>query len=360
MYFRLLFLGMFSATAFSYADSVADLDKLLLNRDVPQAQKEVYIDRILPLVQNIKSVCRTSFELTKCLISINFTLPRLKDDILYNAFNPSIVRTTEGYDVMCRISNWTLPDYRPIIPGDGIRNKIFFLRYDQEFNLLSEQEINIPLHLSKHISLAYQVADCRIFHWNNSCWFLGVAKVSDTPKVALCKFDCFDGITPIVVQSLQLFYGPQPFRWEKNWMPFLDGGKLKFVYSYDPFIVYEPDIEKGTCETVFTYKPTLDFSRFRGSAAPIDFENGYLMMVHERLRRYNYVHRFLYLDKSFHITKITEPFTFTHSGVEFCLSMTIDHSGKNLAIPIGIEDKEAKLLLVDLEYVKELLNDIPV
>ena len=111
------------------------------------------------------------------------------------------------------------------------------------------------------------------------------------------------------------------------------------------------------------YEPTADFSLFRGSAGPIPFDDGYLVLVHEIIQnpdstRY-YLHRFFYMDKYFMVKRITKPFTFLHHGVEFCGSMTIDHSGKNLIMALGIEDSKAYLTFTDLNLIRSLLHPLP-
>jgi len=137
---------------------------------------------------------------------------------------------------------------------------------------------------------------------------------------------------------------------------------LYLIYGYDPFTIYEPNLETGESKTVLSYESDLDFSRFRGAAAPIPFDGGYLMLVHEVTFLEDsyrcYLHRFLYLDREFKITKISDPFVFKHFGVEFCTSMTLDHEETILILGIGIEDREAFLGFLDLNHIRNLLKQI--
>ena len=97
----------------------------------------------------------------------------------------------------------------------------------------------------------------------------------------------------------------------------------------------------------------MTFTHFRGSAAPIAFDNGYLMLVHEVVLKEDYsrcyLHRFLFLDEKLRTTKLSKPFFFDHQGVEYCCSMTLDHSGKQLVLAIGLEDREAHLYFYRLQ-----------
>ena len=363
MIFLLSILLAFHSTVFARQESLEELDVLLLSKNRSKKHKKKYVKPLLSRIKNIES---------KENIDIIFTLPplireKLEEDGFkgtFKPYNPSIIKTTEGYDVICRTSNYSPPDYKTLVPNDIHANKNFFLRYDKNFKLLYEQEIApIPSHLAKKINKHLQIEDCRIFHWNGGCWLVGASSIGQKhylPKIAIAQLTCFDNKEPVSIESFTLFYGPDQKRAEKNWMPLVDNQKLKFIYSYEPFMVLEVNIETGTSEQVLSYSSPLDFSRFRGSAAPISFENGYLMMVHERLRKFDYIHRFLFLDKNFNVTKLSLPFKFTGTDIEYCTSMTIDHSGNNLVIPIGVYDKEAKILIVDLDYVKGLLQDIQI
>lgn len=350
-----IFLGFGNTALSGTKESLAELDMLILSKNVLQDEKDKLRKRMIPYIRNI--------EYTKS-IDIDFNLPVLKEghSETYVSYNPSIVKTNKGFHVICRASNFKLPRYIPVIRGEPRKNKSFFLTYDESFNLIDEQEIVFPSELMKNIRQHDQVTDCRLIDWNGTQWLIGWACMPSSAwlqKLALCKLENSANTGHRMVQSLTIFFGPQANRSEKNWMPIIKNNNLRFIYSYDPFVLLAPNIENGECQTVLSYSPILDFSRFRGSAAPIDFENGYLMMIHEVFHYKKYLHRFVYLNKDFVITKVSLPFTFTHVGVEFCLAMTIDHSGKNLVIPIGIQDEQAKILVVNLEYVKALLHDIP-
>lgn len=104
-----------------------------------------------------------------------------------------------------------------------------------------------------------------------------------------------------------------------------------------------------------------DISRFQGVAGPLNFDGGYLMLVHEEYnaeKHYDF-HRFIYLDTSFHVTKTTNLFTFKHKGSEQCLSMVTDHSDKKLILSINVEESNAELCFIDLDTVRSLLKPLP-
>lgn len=334
-------------------DGYRAISDLLMRRDVPWHTKSHAYRNLLYYAQNLKN---TRFQ------KIEIDLPLVVDgsDEHYHPMNPSIVRTKEGYALICRAVNYTqkgAKEFHTNDPEGYIRTRNFLLHYDKDLKLLSSDEIveSLPREVYPS-SIVLGFEDCRIFEWNDSLWF--TASNRDTnpqgiPQISLCKLDGYQ------VEKLIPLNGPDPERCEKNWLPFILEGDLEFIYWYDPFTIYKPNLFTGNCETVLDYRPTHDFSLFRGSAGPIPFDDGYLLLVHEPVIFDDgsrcYVHRFVYADKRFTIKLVSKPFTFLHQGIEFCASMTADHSGKTLIIALGIEDSSAYLCFTDFNLVRSLL-----
>lgn len=159
--------------------------------------------------------------------------------------------------------------------------------------------------------------DCRLFEWNKELWFT-CTTVDTNPcgrhQISLCKLSNKASDEQIAVEKLLPMQGPDCYRVEKNWLPFVKSGQLYLIYQYAPFTIYKPHLETGECQVVFEYESSYDFSRFRGSAPPIEFDDGYLLLVHEvgflqDFHRF-YTHRFLFLDKEFVVRRLSNPFTF--------------------------------------------------
>lgn len=133
------------------------------------------------------------------------------------------------------------------------------------------------------------------------------------------------------------------------------------IYEYDPSVINKINEENGVCQAIFQDKPSHDFSNFHESGGPIEFDDGYLMIVHECVvdGQCYYLHRFLYLDKNFNIKKLSDPFVFLLKGIEFCCGMTLDPSVKRCIIPIKYEEMKACLFFVDLDTIRSLLKPLP-
>lgn len=341
-------------------DGYSSSDRLLLRKNVPWFIKDQTYKNMLFYADKLKNAT---------FVPVPVHLPAIKEgtELHYNPMNPSILKTDYGYKFICRTVNFTLMDgvYRTIdIADDTIRTKNFLIHYDKKFQILFQKEIveNLPRAKTKPHFKIEGLEDCRLIEYKKSDWFTCTTfdtNPSGPCQISLCKLEDQRGGDRVNVEKLIPLLGPDPRRYEKNWLPFLSHGELHLIYSCHPFTVYRPNIETGECETVFRYEPDYDFSSFRGSAPPIEFDDGYLMLVHEVVyfseNRRCYLHRFLYLDANFKVTKVSKPFIFQHIGVEYCCSMTLDHTERELILPIGIEDKEAYLCFVDLDTIRSLL-----
>ncbi len=341
-------------------------DNIILRKNVPWFNKGQAYKNILFYTPNLPNMRYHP---------IHIELPIIQEglDDLYKPMNPSVLKTEDGYKVICRTVNYTQIGAKIFNTVDisGIfRTKNFLVSYDKEFNFLSQHEIieNLPRErVSSWISTNIKgLDDCRIFNYQNDSWF--TCTTSDTNplgnfQISLCKLGNKEFADSVHVKKLVPLFGPDPNRCEKNWVPFIKDNAMHVIYTYDPFIMYKPNMETGECEKVLEYTPSHDFSQFRGSAAPVAFDEGYLMVVHEVVLMHDYsrcyLHRFLYLDKDFIVQKVSKPFTFFHQGIEFCSSATIDHLGKDLVLSLGVEDREAYLCLVDLETIRSMLVSLP-
>jgi tetratricopeptide (TPR) repeat protein len=336
---------------------------LLLRKDTPSHIREQGYQNLLFYIQNLKA------RFASILIPLPLVNPGVSDESYY-PMNPSILQTDYGYKVICRSVNFTQTGAKHFFTNDpeGIyRTRNFLVHYDLDFKKMGEHEIlDRPDRLRVRDHIVQGLEDCRIFHYQDADWF-SCSTFDTNPtgavQISLCKMKEERIPQPVTITQFLPLQGPDPTRHEKNWLPFVREGELFFIYASDPFQIVKPDLKTGACETVFEYMPEHDFSRFRGSAAPIEFEGGLLMLVHEVIQdpsyTRTYVHRFVYLDLGFEITKVSKPFTFRHSGVEYCTGMTMSHDQKQLIMAVGIEDREALLGFVDLEEVKRMLQPLP-
>lgn len=349
-------------------DGFAAANRLALKKDVPYYIKEQAYKNMLFYVKNLKNAKYQP---------IDIDLPAIREGFSahFNPMNPSIQKTENGFDVICRTVNYMQINAKHFKSLDifdtsnAIKTRNFFVQYDKDLNLLSQKEIieNLPRKKVKSRNIE-GLEDCRLFTYKNSTWFTCTSldtNPTGQPQIALCKLSDNRVGPTITVEKLFALSGPDPKRCEKNWLPLVKNHELMLIYSFNPFIIYKPKLESESITTrpnICHYEePKYDFSRFSGSAPPIEFDDGYLLLVHETVynEHRNYLHRFVTLDKNFNFKAASKPFIFIHNGIEYCCGMAIDHSATKLIMGIGIEDREAYLCSVDLDTVRSLLEPLP-
>lgn len=332
-------------------------ERLLLQKKTPQYVKDQTFKNMLFYVQNLEN---TRF------IPIAIERPFLREGLeeRYYATNPTIQKIKDGYVLICRAVNFAQnggKEYRSRDPSDSvIRTKNFLVHMDRNFVINSQQEIleNVP---RKRIESPIQgLEDCRLLLFKGDYWFLAVTYdvAPGTIVQSLCKLEKDPNKSTLSVKNFLPISSPLHERCEKNWLPFVKDNALNVIYSYDPLRVFKIDEVTGHCTEVVNKNQNRDFSRFRGSAAPISFDDGYLILIHEVTftDQRIYTHRFVYLDKNFEVQKLSKPFTFKHKGIEYCCGMALDHEEKNCILTIGIEDRESFLCIVDLDTIRRLLT----
>ncbi len=146
---------------------------------------------------------------------------------------------------------------------------------------------------------------------------------------------------------------------QKNWMPFVHNNEIHILYMCDPFVIIKPDLETGDCEIISRRNQKYNMSLYRGGSPGLSFDDGYLFVVHEvffegKIRKY--IHRFLYMNKQFQISKISQPFFLKDKTIEFVIGLSYDPTGKYLCIGMGYQDRKAYLVKVDIDVVKNMLE----
>lgn len=336
-------------------------NRLLLKKNVPHVVREQTAKNTLFYIENLKNA---EFQ----QIKIDLPLIREGYDETYLAMNSSIQKTEEGYTLLCRTVNWRQKggrEYQSRDPLDPtIRTRNFLLSYDKDFRLLAQKEVSENGKVEKSDSLVQGLEDCRLVHFRGQDWFI-CATHDSKPSVSqtLCKIAQQNPLEKaiLVEKALSLDEKGMNLRCEKNWLPFQEKDDLLAIYGYDPFVIFKIDPESGVCERVVEQETPYHFSSFRGSAGPIKWGEGFLLLVHEVTFNEDrfYTHRFVYLDRDFRITKVSKPFTFLHKGIEYCCGMTLDHGEKNCLLTVGLEDKVALLCTVPLSSVNEMLESLP-
>jgi hypothetical protein len=138
---------------------------------------------------------------------------------------------------------------------------------------------------------------------------------------------------------------PESRECEKNWLPIPRVNRV--IYDWSPLTVMKIDGNEITTHCV----PPI-FSLFRGSASPVEVNNKWIAMVH--MVDYNttrkYYHLFVELEKeTYRPTRISMPFVFKNSTIEYCTSMYLD--GSTIVCYPSIMDSNPYQVTIDLSSI---------
>jgi hypothetical protein len=285
----------------------------------------------------------------------------------YRACNPSILRTTTGFLVVCRGVNYEQRRLRyRALEDDGVyRTRNVLMRLDDRFAVLEEHEIEFDDPPSRDARVR-GLEDCRLVAARDAVYFTCVTAdrhPSGFVHQSLCRIDDHGRVL-----SHRPLIGPFDGRHQKNWLPFAGAdGQLRAIYSYDPLTVLRLSIESGAYDVEREVAPGVNAETWRGSGGPVSWpdERGrQIVLVHEVVHRQGpdqgweriYLHRFVEYDSAFRVMRVSRPFVFAHKGVEFVCGMAPAPGGADLIVALGVEDREAYLARIAFTRIDRMLN----
>lgn len=286
----------------------------------------------------------------------------------FNECNPSIVRHKNQWYVILRTVNYTQKGAREWNINHSKFNGVVWtknyllilndsLEIRKEYLIIDPPIVANPPHYNRPIR---GMEDMRLFVRDNKLMatftLLNTHNQSEKifSRIGEVEFQCPDDNKQSVEVRFIREHGTlnsKPQEVEKNWLPFEDG----YVYWYDPMTILDRNGQNAIIKD-----SNFDLSTFRGSAGPIQYNGGWLLVVHQVIMSAGsriYYHRFLYLNCDFEVKNISESFHFDHIGVEFCCGLATN--GKDLYLTYGIEDYTAELLILNKDNLEDmwLLSD---
>jgi hypothetical protein len=146
---------------------------------------------------------------------------------------------------------------------------------------------------------------------------------------------------------------------EKNWMPCVDGDRLRLVYSAAPLIVLDYDIETHLVrQDVNAASAASKGSIQRGGSQLVPYKAGWLAVVHQLHfagGKKVYAHSFVFFDRGLTSAKFSRAFYFNRGdGIEFCAGLA--HFQDRWIVSYGVGDNEAWLAEIEPETVEAFLS----
>ena len=346
-------------------------NKLLFDPDVPSNVKNNVRFNLEWYLDPIKIVEKVPIE-----IKLPYLVETDPGRGTYRSMNPSIVKTKSGYTLNVRCVNYKQEKgIYSYLDGSGVINtRNILVNMDKNLKTLTETEIvdTIGKDCSKTV---IGLEDIRLFEWQGGLWCVAGNRLTvDTPQIVLCQLGVpvdvpgngpgstgpagGNGKKVIQVASKTLLVGPKgEHNCEKNWMPVVRNNHLYLLYSYQPFVRLKYRPSDKTVVVTDNHLLKYDLSSFRGSCAPIVYDDGYLAVIHEVLftDRRIYIHRFIAYDDKMLPKAVSFPFYFFQKNIEYVCGMVLDHAKKNFLITMGINDAESYLIKVSYDTVKNML-----
>jgi hypothetical protein len=277
----------------------------------------------------------------------------------YRPYNPSLMHLSAvgemwqqpgaKYLVSCRSVNYDHQGdaYYAVDGTNIIKTRNFLLWMDANWQKICQKEI-IDAIGGEMKSWVYGLEDLRLFAWKGGVWFQANNRMThDIPQIVIGQLNPAGTVMSKILLSGE--------RCEKNWLPYVQGDKLRFVYGHSPLTLTE--FQSQELPKVITKIPSeLNLKSFRGSGAPVPYKQGYLGVVHEVIFRQDgrhYHHRLVAYDAKMLPEKVSVPFYFKAKGIEFVAGLLITET--EVVIGFGVEDKQAFLAHVPLKVIETLL-----
>jgi len=237
-----------------------------------------------------------------------------------------------------------------------IRTRNFLLDLDASLKTRRSVELVDATNTPRTTYPVHGFEDMRLFAWRDSWW--ATATVCDFTEdgrreIALLEIDA-DGA---VVHAAPL-RGPWSEHAQKNWMPFVMGDVLRFIYATHPTTVFELiHVEDHDHRVLHASNAALGHGRLRGGSQGVRFDGGWIFIVHDvafpgdgRI----YLHRFVFFDVDLRLVSMTPLFYFERLGIEFCAGLA--HVGDKLVASYAVNDGSARLGVFDPDAIRRSLR----
>lgn len=281
----------------------------------------------------------------------------------YAPMNPSVMLDGDDLVAVIRGVNYRLGDPErswPRLPAIRTRNHL--ARLERDGTAREAREIvPAPSIPPAAPSLVVGFEDLRLFRWRGRLH--ACATVRDRNPAMRCEIAlvALDGDARIV--ELVLLHGYRDDLNQKNWMPAVDGDELLFVYLCDPTIVLRYDPAARRVAVHREHAPALALDHLRGGSQLVRFDHGWLALTHEVAMideaNRRYLHRFVFFDRDFRVSAITEPFRFADEPIEFAAGLAYDATRDAVLASYGVQDCRAMMATIDAASVRRALVALP-
>lgn len=280
-----------------------------------------------------------------------------RPELPYRAMNPSVHFDGDKWRCIVRTVNYHIVNGQYLTPDDNvIYTRNWMLELAPE-SLAVERAVEMvdrdPTPRSSFPVHGFE--DCRLFSVGGQLYATSTA----------CDMNDASGNREIVLLELGKDYGidkatplrgPWSGRHQKNWMPLVNGDRVRFIYSTLPEVVLDglrPEA-RGTPNLAYGA-----YGRLRGGSQAVRVPGGWLFLVHDVtfMPGRVYLHRWVLMDDELKVAAMSDAFFFQRLGIEFCAGLAFNSYRKMLVASFSVNDESAHLGVFDLGDVMESLRD---
>lgn len=196
-----------------------------------------------------------------------------------DAFNPSMIKTEDGYLLSFR--------YSPDRYSNSWFNYIGIVELDDDFEPISDPQLLATR--TKNSRTQSQSEDARLFTYRGRIFLtyndnteVNYTTYSDRRDIFVAELKFIDGEYSLGAPIKLLYEDKRYILWQKNWVPFEYQGKLLMGYTVNPHEILYVNLINGSCYHCYesTAPINWEFGILRGSTPPLLVDGEYLAFFH--------------------------------------------------------------------------------
>lgn len=291
-------------------------------------------------------------------------LPVQKD----HPHNGSILRHQESWVVAVRSVNYVTTKILRRLDAQGgpeyVNSSNYLVTLDDGLNVISSTYLDDTFYRDPLGPAKNGLEDPRIFHWKNELyglWSAGQVRTNDWDNISNTM--ALGTIRDGQIQNLKYLISPHGQAREKNWMPWVVGDDLRFVYNISTMETYS--LQDGKLQLLHksqTGHPAL--RGYSGGSTLIPWGEDYLCCIHYaaratraatmKLMPFYYIHRLAIVSPNFEVKALSREFFFEHRGAQFCAGIAVQDNA--LLFSYSVKDGYSRVMEVSLDTVQELFS----
>ena len=284
----------------------------------------------------------------------------------FHPANISITRYGDGFIALVRAVNWILKDgfWYVLQSSPPYKSHVLLLRLDREFQIVESADVlppdDMPVPENCDVDLHHDLgfADPRPFVWRDELWCISIVRQLNEQALSEMVLARIDMSRPgrYLMTDWRVVPSGMPARHEKNWMPQVVGDELRLIYSIDPTRILS---DSGA--VLHNAPAPIVADSFRGGSQAIQFDGGWLMVIHEVEQvgdRRRYFHRFVWLDAGNAIRRLSRRFYFCQPGIEFAAGLAWHPDGQHVAVSVSLDDFDLLVAALDADELRTVLLEI--